>query len=96
MSINILLIIFVAQEILIVHCCEYLTHFRTINTAKMNGRTHRKLVQTGLRIPVDQLKDLRELKRVKYRDLVSMATLLRMAVDDFIDKEFGRTYPKKQ
>ncbi len=61
----------------------------------MNGRTHRKLVQTGLRIPVDQLKDLRELKRVKYRDLVSMATLLRMAVDDFIDKEFGRTYPKK-
>ena len=59
------------------------------------GRIHRKTVQTGLRIFVDQLKALRELRKQKYRDGVSTAYLMREALDRYLDQELGDEKQKK-
>ena len=52
-----------------------------IKSKKRNSR------QTGVRIYVDQLQALQSLAEGKYRGRVTIADLIREAVDRFLDKE---------
>ena len=48
------------------------------------------LILTALRVPRKYIEYLKEIKRIKHRNDVSLSYLMRTAIAEFIERELGR------
>ena len=70
-------------------CVVRMTSEWYLNCRMVSPRGH-SLILTALRVPRKYIEYLKEIKRIKHRNDVSLSYLMRTAIAEFIERELGR------